>query len=59
MLAFFKTIEALFAGFVILGGTLGIGTIVFQMLEDGELPVLWIMLLIAEWIGISLLWFML
>ena len=59
MLAFFKTIEALFAGFVILGGTLGIGTIVFQMLEDGEQPVLWIMLLIAEWIGISLLWFML
>ena len=58
MLAFFKTIEALFAGFVILGGTLLIGVIVFKMIEDGELPVLWLMLLIAEWIGVSLLWFM-
>ena len=58
MLAFFKTIEALFAGFVILGVTLLIGVIVFEMLEDGEKPVFWIMLLIAEWIGISLLWFM-
>ena len=58
MLAFFKTIEALFAGFVILGVTLLIGVIVFEMLEDGEKPVFWIMLLIAEWIGVSLLWFM-